>query len=207
VTVMQPKDLRSRDSPAERMRAYGTLAREVIAATDLSGVEDLAHELADCWRTGRQVFLCGNGGSGANAVHIANDFLYAVSKTPGSGLRVHALPSNAAVVTCLANDEGYDTIYSLQLAVLARPGDVLIVLSGSGNSPNILKALEQARRQSVRSYAILGYSGGKAKALADVPIHFAVDDMQISEDLQMMVAHMIMQWLGANRPVQSEAAQ
>ena len=59
----------------------------------------------------------------------------------------------------------------------------------------------------MRSYAILGYSGGKAKALADVPIHFEVDDMQISEDLQMMVAHMIMQWLGANRPVQSEAAQ
>ncbi len=207
MTVMQPKDLHAKDSPADRMRAYGTLAREVIAATDLSGVEDLAHELADCWRSGRQVFLCGNGGSSANAVHIANDFLYAVSKTPGSGLRAQALPANAAVVTCLANDEGYDTIFSLQLAVLARPGDVLIALSGSGNSPNILKVLEQAKRQSVRSYAILGYSGGKAKALADVPIHFEVDDMQISEDLQMMVAHMIMQWLGANRPVQSEAAQ
>ena len=95
MTVMQPKDLHSKDSPAERMRAYGALAREVIAATDLSGVEALTRELADCWRTGRQVFLCGNGGSGANAVHIANDFLYAVSKTPGSGLRVHALPANA----------------------------------------------------------------------------------------------------------------
>ena len=106
---MQPKDLHSKDSPAERMRAYGTLARDVIAATDLSGVEALTRELADCWQTGRQVFLCGNGGSGANAVHIANDFLYAMSKTPGSGLRVHALPANASVMTCLANDEGYDT--------------------------------------------------------------------------------------------------
>ena len=173
----------------------------------MSGVEALTRELADCWRTGRQVFLCGNGGSAANAVHIANDFLYAVSKTPGSGLRVHALPANAAVITCLANDEGYDTVFSLQLAVQARPSDVLIVLSGSGNSPNILKALEQAKRQDVRSYAILGYSGGKAKAMADVPIHFAIDDMQISEDLQMMVAHMIMQWLSANRPVRSEAAR
>ena len=153
---------------------------------------------------GRQVFLCGNGGSGANAVHIANDFLYPVSKTPGSGLRIHALPANSSVVTCLANDEGYDQVFAMQLAVLARAGDVLIVLSGSGNSPNILKAIEQAKRQGVRSYAILGYSGGKAKATADVPIHFAVDDMQISEDLQMMVAHMIMQWLSANWPMQSE---
>jgi D-sedoheptulose 7-phosphate isomerase len=204
VTDRHAADLHPKDSPSDRLRAYGTRAREVIEATDLFGVEALARDLADCWQTGRQVFLCGNGGSGANAVHIANDFLYPVSKTPGSGLRIHALPANSSVVTCLANDEGYDQVFAMQLAVLARAGDVLIVLSGSGNSPNILKAIEQAKRQGVRSYAILGYSGGKAKATADVPIHFAVDDMQISEDLQMMVAHMIMQWLSANWPMQSE---
>jgi D-sedoheptulose 7-phosphate isomerase len=197
--------MHSKDSPAERMRAYGARTREVIEAADLSGVEALARDLADCWRTGRQVFLCGNGGSGANAVHIANDFLYAVSKTPGSGLRVHALPANISVITCLANDEGYDEVFALQLAVLARAGDLLIALSGSGNSPNILNAIERAKGLGVRSYAILGYSGGKAKAMADVPIHFAVDDMQISEDLQMMVAHMIMQWLGTNRPLPGES--
>ncbi len=187
-------------SPAERLRRYVTRVSEVVAATDLSGVEALARELADCWKTGRQVFLCGNGGSAANAVHIANDFLYGISKIAGSGLRVNALPANTSVLTCLANDEGYADIFSLQLAVQARACDVLIVLSGSGNSPNIVKALEQAKRMDLRSYAVLGYSGGKAKAMAEVPIHFAVDDMQISEDLQMMVAHMIMQWLKANRP-------
>ena len=73
------------------------------------------------------------------------------------------------------------------------------MLSGSGNSPNVLKALETARETGLRSYAILGYSGGKAKAMADVAIHFAVDDMQISEDMQLIVAHMIMQWLYARR--------
>ena len=207
MTVMQLKDLHSKDLPAERMRAYGALAREVIAATDLSGVDALTRELADCWQTGRQVFLCGNGGSAANAAHIANDLLYGISKTPGSGLRVHALPANMSVMTCLANDEGYDEVFALQLAVQARAGDVLIALSGSGNSPNILRAIDAAKRLGVRSYAILGYSGGKAKAMADVPIHFAIDDMQISEDLQMMVAHVIMQWLSANRPLHSEAAR
>jgi len=113
---------------------------------------------------------------------------------------VHALPANTAVLTCLANDEGYDSIFSLQLAVQARAGDLLIALSGSGNSPNILKALEQAKKMQVRTFAVLGYSGGKAKAMADVPIHFAVDDMQIAEDMQLVVGHMIMQWLYQNRP-------
>lgn len=207
MTVMLAQDLQATNCPAKRMRAYGARAREVIAAADLSGVEALTRELADCWRTGRQVFLCGNGGSAANAAHIANDLLYGISKTPGSGLRVHALSANMSVMTCLANDEGYDEVFALQLAVQARAGDVLIALSGSGNSPNILKAIETAKRLGLRSYAILGYSGGKAKAIADVPIHFAIDDMQISEDLQMMVAHVIMQWLSANRPVHSEAAR
>jgi D-sedoheptulose 7-phosphate isomerase len=160
----------------------------------------LGRDFLDCWQKKRQVFICGNGGSAGNAIHLANDFLYGISKVAGSGLRVNALSANAAVLTCLANDEGYDTIFSTQLAVQANHGDVLVVLSGSGNSPNILKVLAKAKEMGVKSYAILGYSGGKAKAMADVAIHFAVDDMQISEDLQLIVGHMVMQWLYANRP-------
>lgn len=187
-------------SPVEGFSDYASRLAAVIAATDTSGIELLGRELLDCWKTGRQVFLCGNGGSSANSVHIANDYLYGVSKTVGSGLRVNALPANGAVITALANDEGYDQIFSIQLAVLARPGDVLIVLSGSGNSPNILKALEFAKQAKMKSFALLGYSGGKAKTAADVAIHFAVDDMQISEDLQTMVLHSVMQWMQKNRP-------
>lgn len=179
---------------------YAARLSRIVAATDTRGIEELACELLDCWKNGRQVFLCGNGGSGANAVHMANDFIYAVSKTSGSGLRITALPANTAVVTCLANDEGYSEIFSLQLAVLARPGDVLIVFSGSGNSSNILKALETAKKMNMKTYALLGCSGGKAKSMADVPIHFAIDDMQISEDLQTMVLHSVMQWMQRNRP-------
>jgi D-sedoheptulose 7-phosphate isomerase len=181
---------------------YSARLQAVLRATDWAPVEQLGREFLDCWKTRRQIFLCGNGGSAGNAIHLANDFIYGISKQAGSGLRIHALSANAAVLTCLANDEGYDTIFSTQLAVQASPGDVMVVLSGSGNSPNILKALEQAKRMGVKSYAILGYSGGKAKAMADVPIHFAVDDMQISEDLQLVVGHMVMQWLYANRPAQ-----
>lgn len=186
-------------SPVTSAEDYAARLRAVLAETDWSGVARLAEELFDCWKSGRQVFLCGNGGSAGNAIHLANDFLYGVSKRKGSALRVTALPANSSVLTCLANDEGYESIFSLQLAVLGRPGDVLIALSGSGNSPNILRAIEQARDMDIRSYAILGFSGGKAKEMTDVALHFPVDDMQISEDLQLIVGHMAMQWLYSNR--------
>jgi D-sedoheptulose 7-phosphate isomerase len=186
-------------SPASLFSDYSERLTATLRDFDWAPVEQLAHDLLDCWRTGRQVFLAGNGGSGGNANHLANDLLYPVSKTPGSGIRVHSLAANPAILSCLANDEGYDRVFSMQLAVLAREGDVLIVLSGSGNSANIIKALEEARIIGMTSYAVLGYSGGKAKSLADVPIHFSVDDMQIAEDAQMIVGHMLLQWLHGQR--------
>ena len=184
---------------APHFKDYSRRLSQTLAEFDWSPVERLADDLLDCWSTGRQVFLCGNGGSAGNANHLANDFMYPLSKRKGSGIRVHALSANPAVVTCLANDESYENVFSYQLAVQARKGDVLLAFSGSGNSPNILRALEEAHRIGMTSYAVLGYSGGKAKNLADVAIHFHVDDMQIAEDTQTIVCHMIVQWLYARR--------
>jgi D-sedoheptulose 7-phosphate isomerase len=191
------------DAPAA-CADYARRLGAVLQGFDWTPVTRLAEELLDCWRSGRRLFLCGNGGSAANAMHLANDFLYGVSKRPGEGLRVTALSANPSVLTCLANDCGYEEIFAMQLAVQAQAGDVLVALSGSGNSPNILRALEQARSLGMKSFAVLGYSGGKAKALADVPIHFAVDDMQLAEDLQLVVGHMAMQWLYHNRDAVSK---
>ena len=172
-----------------------------IRAFDWSQVSRLTDALAICWREDRQVFLCGNGGSAANAMHLANDFLYGIDKAASRGLRASALPANPAMVTCLANDVGYAEIFALQLSALARRGDVVIVLSGSGNSPNVVRALERARELSLTSFAILGFSGGRCLQLADHAIHFPIDDMQIAEDLQMIVGHMVMQWLSRHHPV------
>jgi D-sedoheptulose 7-phosphate isomerase len=182
------------------MADYSARLQKVLAQSDWRAVGLLAQDMLVCWREKRQVFFCGNGGSAGNAVHLANDFLYGIAKKTGDGMRVHALSANSAVITCLANDIGYESIFSEQLAVQGRPGDLLIALSGSGNSPNILRAIEQAKNQGIKSYAVLGFSGGKCLNLADVAIHFPVDDMQISEDLQLIVGHMLMQWLYNNRP-------
>ena len=187
------------ESPAEHFLGYSQRLSKTLLGFDWTPVVGLAEDLRSCWRTGQQLFLCGNGGSAGNASHLANDFLYPLSKTKGSGIRAHALTENPAVLTCLGNDEGYDNVFTYQLAVLAKKGDLLLAFSGSGNSPNILRALEEAKRIGMKSYAILGYSGGKAKTLADVPIHFAIDDMQIAEDTQTIVCHMIIQWLYAQR--------
>ncbi|MCC2606249.1 SIS domain-containing protein [Planctobacterium marinum] len=173
---------------------YLETLRKATGEMDWSPVEVLAKALYEAVQQGRCVYLCGNGGSAGNAVHLANDFLYGIAPD-GRAMKVEALTANTSVLTCLGNDIGYDNIFAHQLQVKAEAGDILIVLSGSGNSTNIIRALEAAKQKNMQSFAILGFGGGKAKALADVAIHFAVDDMQIAEDTQLIVGHMLMQHL------------
>ena len=107
----------------------------------LRDVELLAEGLLKAWENNKQVFVFGNGGSAGNAIHLANDFLYGVGRGVLPGLKIHALPSNSAVITCLANDEGYESIFTEQLKALSNPGDLVLSFSGSGNSKNIIHLL------------------------------------------------------------------
>ena len=170
-----------------------------VEALDETGLTKILEAILQCWKDGRTLFICGNGGSAGNAVHLANDYLYGIGNGERPGMRVIALPANEAVMTCLANDVGYDSVFSTQLDALASPGDILMVFSGSGNSPNVVKAIERSRELGMQSIALLGYSGGKCKSIADMVLHFEIDDMQISEDMQLAVGHMIMKHLHANR--------
>jgi D-sedoheptulose 7-phosphate isomerase len=179
------------DTPAD----YARRLAEALASQDWAIVDGLSIDLAAARREKRQVFICGNGGSAATAMHWANDLLYGVNKLGHGMVRVNALPANSSVLTCLANDISYAEVFSTQLQALASTGDLLVVISGSGNSPNVIRALEEARRLGVKSYALLGFNGGQCKGLADVPIHFPIDDMQLVEDLHMIVGHMLMKSL------------
>ena len=115
----------------------------------------------------QQVFLCGNGGSAANALHIANDLHYGIGACGPApiipGLRVEALPANTGIITCLANDTGYENIYANQLIVKANQNDLLIALSGSGNSNNIVHAIKAAKGLRMKTVAILAFNGGQCK--------------------------------------------
>ncbi len=170
---------------------------EALKSEAIDQVIPLGSALLEAWKTGNTIFLCGNGGSAGNAIHLANDLIYGAGKVNGTGLRVEALSANSAVITCLANDTGYENIYSEQIKVKGEAGDVLIALSGSGNSPNIINAIIQANNIGMKTFAIVGYSGGQSKELAQYSIHFAINDMQIAEDLQLVVGHMCMQWLSS----------
>jgi D-sedoheptulose 7-phosphate isomerase len=167
---------------------------EQIQNRDWLDVDQFANDLFELWQRNGKLLICGNGGSGGNAIHLANDFIYGVNPG-GRAIDAEALTANSAVLTCLANDIGFDKVFSHQVALKAKDGDILLVLSGSGNSANILNAIELATKHGIKSYAVVGYDGGEAKKIADVAIHFPEADMQIAEDLQLVVGHMLMRKL------------
>ena len=123
--------------------SYLQRLQDCFNKSNLEAVEHLSEGLKQVWIEGRNVFICGNGGSAANAIHIANDLHYGIGACgPGEqlpGLNVEALSANSSIITCLANDTGYENIFSHQVEVKGRKGDILIALSGSGNSPTSLK--------------------------------------------------------------------
>lgn len=179
----------------QHITEYSAKLSAALALPAIKQVPQLAQAFKAAWDNKKTIYLCGNGGSAGNAIHLANDFLYGAGLTRGIGLRIESLAANAAVLTCLANDIGYEEIYAEQLRVKANAGDVLVVFSGSGNSPNVVRALEMGNKLGMETFAILGFSGGKCKEIAKHPLHFAINDMQIAEDLQLIIGHMIMQWL------------
>lgn len=185
------------------IQSYAEKLSQALRMPAMRQISPLGETLREAWQSGNTVYLCGNGGSAGNAIHIANDLLFGAGINNGGGLRVEALSANPAILTCLANDLGYDNIYAEQIKIKAKPGDVLIVLSGSGNSPNVIKAIEMGNAKGMKTFAILGFSGGTCKEIAQHAIHFEISDMQIAEDLQLIVGHICMQWLCAN-PLSAE---
>jgi D-sedoheptulose 7-phosphate isomerase len=135
------------------------------------------------------VFLCGNGGSAANAIHIANDLV-------SCGVRAQALTGDVATLTAIANDFDYESIFSRQLEVFGSAGDLLVALSGSGRSPNILKALQAAKDKGMEAWAIVGEFNQDSPAT-----HIATHsmkwgkDMQEAEEKQVYLGHKVMRWL------------
>lgn len=180
------------------LSSYTEKLNFALTTIDQNVIDVFVKELMNAWDGKRQLLVCGNGGSAANALHWVNDFVYGLGCGTGrAGMRALALSANQAVMTCLGNDIGYEQIFAEQIRVQAQEGDLLLVLSGSGNSENILQAIDVAKNKGMRTFAILGYDGGKALGRVEHSIHVDLNDMQISEDVQLILAHYIVREMRA----------
>lgn len=170
---------------------------ETLSGLDMEKVSLLSSKLQEMRGGKRTLFLAGNGGSAAIASHAACDFgktiLYG-----GRSIRTICLNDNIPLMTAWANDTGYENVFAGQLTSLASEGDLLVVVSSSGNSKNILKVLEEAKRLGVETFAFVGFDGGKAKDMADNFLHVQNQDYGIVEDIHMMIVHAITDSLKAN---------
>jgi D-sedoheptulose 7-phosphate isomerase len=171
--------------------------KHALDAIPADAAERFLQILENAYQEGRQVFIMGNGGSGATASHAAGDLVKGVSYGREKRFRVMSLNDNMATVTAYANDVSYADAFLEQLKNFLRSGDVVIGISGSGNSLSVLKAVEYANQQGAITVGLCGFNGGKLAKLAQVPVHVPVNDMQKVEDIHMMLFHVAMQVLCA----------
>jgi D-sedoheptulose 7-phosphate isomerase len=141
--------------------------------------------------SGKTVFTCGNGGSSATASHFVNDWTKGLNGLIQNNFKAHCLCDNFPTVSAIANDLSYESIFSEQINMLASPGDLLVAVSGSGNSRNIVKALEFAKKRDVKTVGVLGFDGGVAKSLVDEIFWVNSNDMQVVEDIHGMFGHLV----------------
>jgi D-sedoheptulose 7-phosphate isomerase len=166
-------------------------------------VRMLADAIHHCYETGHSVFLCGNGGSGSNCSHFCEDLGKGTIRREDfendqkRRLRVLSLTDNTPYILAWGNDEGFDRIFVEQLKNLARPGDLLIAISGSGNSPNVLRAVDWANRNGLTTFGCTGFSGGTLRKLAQKGLHVPLDDMGIVESIHLTAFHWVIDNLHA----------
>lgn len=174
-------------------RAYLDRVCREIQRVDLDQVENLSNLIEAAYREDRTVFVIGNGGSAANASHLCEDLNKCTLRDfeAQKRLRVLSLTDNTAGIMAWANDEGYDRVFVEQLKTYARPGDLLLAISGSGNSPNVLKALDWANGHGLTTVGITGYGGGQLRERAQHSLHVPLDDMGTVESIHLVVFHWV----------------
>ena len=174
--------------------AYLDRVREEISRLSHGEIETFADLVYERYQSGRFVFIIGNGGSGANASHLCEDLGKSTVKDFESQkrLKVMSLTDNTPYILAWANDTSYDRVFVEQLKNFAGEGDLLVAISGSGNSPNILRAVEWANAHGMTTIGVTGFSGGRLKEIAHHGLHCPIDDMGIVESLHLVAFHYIL---------------
>jgi phosphoheptose isomerase len=177
------------------MTAYRQTLFEAWQSVDPQAANRATDMLATAINAGRTVFACGNGGSAAIANHLACDCLKGIQTGTRLRPRVVSLAATIELITAIANDIAYAEVFVYQLRSLAQPGDVLITISASGNSENIVRAIDWARDHGIGSIALTGFDGGRSAGLADVNLHVRAANYGIVEDVHQSLMHVMAQYL------------
>ena len=176
----------------KEIAAYIDHEVETLRALDKDAINDALNLLLETMEKGNTVFVFGNGGSSATASHFQNDFNKGVSEHTEKKFNFLCLNDNVATVMAVANDIGFEEVFRFQLRGHIKPGDVVLAISGSGNSKNVINAVEYAKEQGCRVIGLTGFGGGKRRQLADVSLHAPINSMQITEDIHMIFDHLMM---------------
>ena len=172
-------------------KEYFTSLLEVFSRLDLAVMDQMTEAIWENYENGHTLYIFGNGGSAALASHFACDIGKGTVAPNRKRLRTVSLTDNVPLLTALANDLAYKDVFSEQLAGLAERGDMVLAISGSGNSPNVVQGLEEAKKLGLHTLVLTGFSGGRVKALADICLIVPSDNMQHIEDVHLAATHAI----------------
>jgi D-sedoheptulose 7-phosphate isomerase len=182
--------------PSKFAASYFNYLNSVLQSIDLTEIENFINTLIDARDRGAAVYFIGNGGSAATASHFSNDLSIGTNSYE-KPFRVMSLTDNQAIITAIANDFGYEDVFVRQLRVLGRPGDVLVGISASGNSPNVIRAFDYANEFGITTVAITAFDGGKMKERANIGIHVptGLKEYGPAEDAHMVLDHLVTAYL------------
>jgi len=174
---------------------YSSQLKSGIDSIDSKNLKVIADIIEVTIKSGNTIYTCGNGGSSAIAEHFVCDFLKGAATSTSIQPIIHSLTSNTPTITAVANDISYDDIFSHQVVKYGNPGDILLSISSSGNSENIIKAIEQAKLANVKTISFVGFDGGKAKLISDYSIHIPIENYGVVEDIHHSLMHMLAQYI------------
>jgi D-sedoheptulose 7-phosphate isomerase len=180
---------------ASTSNAYLRLLQTCIDALDRDALDHGVEQVRECWQRGGQIITLGNGGSAMTAIHYITDWSKMVNLATGKSFRGRCLLDNMGLITAYANDISYEDVFSAQIKNIAVEGDLVIAISGSGNSENVIRAVHAANEIGCETLGLCGFQGGRLKALAKHVIWVNTQDMQLCEDIHAIFGHMVMKAL------------
>lgn len=179
------------------IKKYLSIFKNVLDRLDENSINEMINEIYSAYSSDRNIFIIGNGGSAANASHFAQDLSKGVILDQSVDKRIKALSltDNIAYITALSNDDGYEKIFVAQMRTFANKGDLLIAISGSGNSPNIIEAVNFAKENEIKVIGVTGYSGGQLKKLSNISVHVPLNEMCMAESVHSVIFHYVISYL------------